>query len=64
MLTPQLAMSNKTAIDILNQLRQQKVTIGGLSADSRELRPGEVFVDTHLEALPAEAMALLDTQAS
>lgn len=28
------------------------------------LGPGEVFVDTHLEALPAEAMALLDTQAS
>ncbi len=27
------------------------------------LGPGEVFVDTHLEALPAEAMALLDTQA-
>lgn len=28
------------------------------------LGPGEVFVDTHLEALPAEAMALLDAQAS
>jgi predicted ATPase len=28
------------------------------------LGPGEVFVDTHLEALPAEAMALSDAQAS
>lgn len=28
------------------------------------LGPGEVFVDTNLEALPAEAMALLDAQAS
>ncbi|MET3181718.1 UNVERIFIED_ORG: putative ATPase [Variovorax guangxiensis] len=28
------------------------------------LGPGEVFVDTHLEALPAEAMALLDAQVS
>jgi hypothetical protein len=26
------------------------------------LGPGEVFVDTNLEALPAEAMALLDSQ--
>ena len=26
------------------------------------LGPGEVFVDTNLEALPAEAMALLDAQ--
>jgi UDP-N-acetylmuramoyl-L-alanyl-D-glutamate--2,6-diaminopimelate ligase len=33
-----------SAIDILNQLRQQGATIGGLSADSRELRAGDAFV--------------------
>ncbi len=34
----------KTAIDILAQLRQQGANIGGLSADSRDLRAGDAFV--------------------
>ena len=34
----------KTAIDILNELRQQGASIGGLSADSRDLRAGDAFV--------------------
>ncbi len=36
-------MSNR-ATDILDELRQQGVTIGGLCADSRALRSGETFV--------------------
>ena len=35
---------NKTAIDILDQLRQQGARIGGLSADSRGLHAGDAFV--------------------
>jgi UDP-N-acetylmuramoyl-L-alanyl-D-glutamate--2,6-diaminopimelate ligase len=35
---------NKTAIDILGQLRRQGASIGGLSADSRGLRAGDAFV--------------------
>ncbi len=35
---------NKTAIDILERLRQRGAHIGGLSADSRKLRAGEAFV--------------------
>jgi UDP-N-acetylmuramoyl-L-alanyl-D-glutamate--2,6-diaminopimelate ligase len=34
----------KTATDILNDLRQQGASIGGLSADSRDLRAGDAFV--------------------
>src|ERR1035437_1683191 len=34
----------KTAIDILSQLQLQGAKIGGLSADSRALRTGDVFV--------------------
>ena len=34
----------KTAIDILSQLRQQGANIGGLCADSRDLRAGDAFV--------------------
>jgi UDP-N-acetylmuramoyl-L-alanyl-D-glutamate--2,6-diaminopimelate ligase len=33
-----------TAIDVLRQLRRQGVEIGGISADSRSLRAGEVFL--------------------
>ena len=33
-----------SAVDILNHLRQQGAAIGGLSADSRELRAGDAFV--------------------
>jgi UDP-N-acetylmuramoyl-L-alanyl-D-glutamate--2,6-diaminopimelate ligase len=35
---------NRTAIDILERLRQQGADIGGLSADSRSLGAGEAFV--------------------
>ena len=34
----------KTAIDILSQLQQQGANIGGLGADSRDLRAGDAFV--------------------
>jgi len=34
----------KTATDILSQLRQQGAAIGGLGADSRDLRAGDAFV--------------------
>ena len=37
-------MSAKTAVDILGALRQQGAAIGGLSADTRDLRPGDAFV--------------------
>ena len=34
----------KIAIDILSELRRQGASIGGLSADSRDLRAGDAFV--------------------
>jgi UDP-N-acetylmuramoyl-L-alanyl-D-glutamate--2,6-diaminopimelate ligase len=34
----------KIAIDILSELRQQGASVGGLSADSRDLRAGDAFV--------------------
>ena len=35
---------NKTAIEILGQLQRQGVRVGGVCADSRDLRAGDAFL--------------------